>query len=118
MSELKPGLELDALVAEKVMEWHKPTEEEWKAAFTVIPLTLWQYQQLTLEHYSTDIAAAWKVVEHFDFTDVHVIWQDTTCQWSCRIGKDEFRSPDASSDESAAHAICLAALEAVGISIR
>lgn len=52
MSDLPAGRELDALVAEKVMG---------DTRFRQVPRAQWY---LVLDHYSTDIAAAWLVVEN------------------------------------------------------
>lgn len=54
---MEAGRELDALIAEKVMGWTRKGEgwcpPGWESTFM-------------LSAYSTDIAAAWQVVEHFD----------------------------------------------------
>jgi len=130
MNRYLPGRELDALVAEKVMGWHKPTKAEWAADFTVIPLTLWQYQQLTFEHYSTDIADAWKVVGYFtarhfeiDISIYPKMFNDTSDsnvnvhmlgRASARIRARYHRNTiGASTGETMPHALSLAALNAI-----
>lgn len=49
----KPGLELDALIAEIVMEWRRPTD----------PVLAVNEEWLRFFHPSTDISAAWRVVD-------------------------------------------------------
>lgn len=62
---MKPGRELDALVAEKVMGLPKPYETrpggDWvyNVQDSFVPVR-------TLKRYSTDISAAWEVVEKMD----------------------------------------------------
>jgi len=58
--ELKPGRELDALVAEKVMGYITHGQFREKNGVRVM-----------IDRYSTDIAAAWEVVEMFSYIDIH-----------------------------------------------
>lgn len=58
---------MDALVAEKVMGW-KPTESYWPSQSYRVkcwntPQSNVPLDMACLPHYSTDIAAAWQVVE-------------------------------------------------------
>lgn len=93
---MKPGRELDALIAEKVMRITKSGNTDPKP-------------------YSTDIAAAWEVVEKLKWEYWHVQlhhyqgnkygyvgWTFRMCQVDKEI--------EASSEVSAPHVICLAAL--------
>lgn len=105
MESLKPGRELDALIAEKVMGWKPPEfidgvslERRWKndrGEFDSLP------------RYSTDIAAAWEVVEKIGLIigKNGPVW-DAQDLWDLPV---YFASAD-----TAPHAICLAALKAVG----
>ena len=128
MTELNPGRELDALVAEKVMGW-KPymfpnpihgfgqPSELLMDAESAIELDL-------IPRYSTDIAAAWKVVEKVKL-NIITRYQD---KWLCtNVGSDfqfwceypnryENLNDDSYCElgDTAPHAICLAALRAVG----
>lgn len=119
---MKPGRELDALIAEKVMGipisefnflWDK-----WASGASMLSNSY---------HYSTDIAAAWEVVEKLRKLEhwnggklvVNIRQQDTLCegQWVVEVSPT-FRpthtlQPMGFSD-SAPHAICLAALKAGG----
>lgn len=117
INELKPGRELDALVAEKVMGWARiimadqawaDVSNNWHSDYmgtvggkrTVIPL------------FSTDIAAAWEVVEKFDD---YGVWRHEGQAKHHAEFKREFGKWKrwAAEGESASHAICLAALKAL-----
>lgn len=144
LDELKPGRELDALVAEKVMGLQVETDPlkyfsgaavaehvehfgKYRRVESIsggadIPL-FWK-----LPHYSTDISAAWEVVEWFrknkkalGFSfDVHWLdpdWRienyDTGYSGYLYRGWKEGQEFDVQSS-TFPHAICLAALKAVG----
>ncbi len=106
----KPGKELDALIAEKVMGLavekfmiNPPKPTGW------VKLKLdTNSKSFELPKYSTDISAAWEVVEKF----VPLSLDHTDGNWRCGIAKEgEVYHAGA---ESAPHAICIAALKAVG----
>lgn len=118
---------LDRLVAEKVMGWTVNKEQspyQWS-----VPLgqgllyECWDCTPATkAESFSTDIAAAWEMVEHLRKQTN----QDGSCRWLVsiidhqhkweavvhEIGMDDIACE---CDESAPTAICLAALRAVGM---
>lgn len=108
--DLKPGRELDALVAEKVMgEDLSPLGTLHGREIPYVP-----------PHYSTDIAAAWQVMEHitaqkrddfgwFDLRFVNDRWKATFITGAYYEARDHIEAP------TAPHAICLAALKAVGV---
>jgi hypothetical protein len=141
--EMKAGHELDASIAEKVMGWRllnkmtNPTtavaglppgiSDDGKVEFQPIP------------HYSTDIAAAWEVVEilreewDIKIDSYHgwgksynpdegpnkVPWKKLGKNWACSIRP--LKDPDHEEkvwntevEDTAPHAICLAALKAKG----
>lgn len=55
---MKPGRELDALIAEKVMRWNREHDE------CGLPPGVYGSDNIQpFPHYSTDISAAWEVVE-------------------------------------------------------
>lgn len=107
---MNPGRELDALIAEKVMgleivhlgEPSKPFVKNFTG--TSEPT-----------EYSTDIAAAWEVVERLKDSE-HAFGFELTqdqgelCEWLAYFGEGRFKAES----ETAPHAICLAALKAVG----
>jgi hypothetical protein len=104
---VKPGPELDALVAEKVLGWNP--------LCTGVP------------DFSTDIADAWQVVEWvWPLVDVgsgggtyrfQLQRSDAPGRpWVCELSTDpqgDFRTHKIGRGETAPHAICLAALRAV-----
>lgn len=106
---MKPGRELDALVAEKVMGW-KSVEHRFED-----PFHRWDgiapehgSHRFTVPDFSTDIAAAWEVVEKLN--DL-ILERDVTAEgtrYNVVIDGIETWA------ETAPHAICLAALKAVG----
>lgn len=117
MSELVAGRELDALIAEKVMGWHRSD-------------TLWRDSEDTACKYvneddsedaepgwefrpSTELDSAWQVVEHlkgerYFWLGWHV--RDRRFQWECRFAAPEQYAAFA---DTAPLAICRAALAAV-----
>lgn len=114
MTELKPGRELDALVAEKVMWWHKYEDSNPKATIRTIGDTedhkckfCGSFEGHDIKPYSTSIEAAWEVVEKLiesdDWVDFSLEYEPTF-KWSAN---------EIIYGETAPHAICLAALRAV-----
>ena len=99
---LKAGRELDALVAEKVMGLPGAAVGGW-------------YNPNLLDGpppYSTDIAAAWEVVEKLLELGWHVDIEDGWCV-IVYGGRDGKADSEMEVGETAPEAICLAALEAV-----
>ena len=134
--EMEAGRELDALVAEKVMKSHRWTETPpdydgkhgsdkilmpkdltWDEASPWLP-PRGPIGHINLHHYSTDIAAAWEVVEKIHsrgwFADF--CWRDDVCPgrvvWAIDFVTAAGKCVSADS-ESAPLAICRAALLAV-----
>lgn len=114
---MKPGRELDLLVAEKVMDenWWAIKQSEW----TPLLIDL----LVDLKPYSTDIGAAWEIVEKMKEEGEYAeyIWidysrtsatEDAPPFWECN-----FNHCVAQSTKSAPHAICLAALKCKGVGI-
>lgn len=121
---LNPGPELDALIAEKVMglePW--PIQIFSQKAFTAPRLHPGQFARpCESPSYSTDIAAAWKVVEKVDLFGYHVVpgWESygPVYRTLCKVKGEWMISDDRSLGwevraPTAPHAICLAALKAV-----
>jgi hypothetical protein len=126
VSKLDAGPELDALVAEKVMGWTKepsanpfpgPKSLPWN---WVAPHSTWgpgtpgKCYPTSVPKYSTDIAAAWEVVEklrdQFEGVVVDGIKLPGAPAWQC-IVMNESEKGEA---QTAPLAICRAALKAVG----
>lgn len=109
---LKPGRELDALVAEKVMGWKRSLTGFW------FPPDLHPNANIIgheIPHYSTDTGAAWEVVEKFPHFYLFrwIAGGPMPGQWECRFSDTDDGTKIVWAD-TAPHAICLAALKAVG----
>lgn len=126
---MNPGRELDALVAEKVMGWR-----HWESSYAVGPKPHWitpDGDSRVEWSPSTDIAAAWEVVDKLgsgamwmqrmshtgltsDSTEPELVEYTKAHgrhpNWRVKFGK---KGKWAFSDSSP-HAICLAALKAIG----
>jgi hypothetical protein len=109
--QIQPGRELDALIAEQIMEidvFYCPEEKDW----FVIDNRSNHTDERILE-YSTDITAAWDVIEHlkqmpaFNEIDLTVRSDGVTTEiwYGC-----EARSIET---ETVPYGICLAALDAL-----
>lgn len=135
-SEMKPGRELDALVAEKVMglvvdldnsKYFDGTQvatrkEDFGAIGEAVQTISGVYHprlSWPLPHYSTDIAAAWEVVERLSaenwIFDLLEGAHEGASPWRAHFMREGERSNGYG--DSAPHAICLAALKAVGVKI-
>lgn len=120
---IEPGRELDVLVAEKVMGWRAHTI--WGTDYEVgsgEPVRRICYAP----YYSTDIAAAWDVVQKMreDRRKVLVHWENgQTSAYNEEFWEVEISGPlrlDAAfraHADTAPHAICIAALRAVGVEV-
>lgn len=107
---MKPGRELDALVAENVFGIESTTISP-----TGIDVLVKKGTVRPIPHYSTNIAAAWEVVERFSYFTITQSKLDKElyhAEFKGRLG--EFFIAEG---ESAPHAICLAALKAVGVEL-
>jgi hypothetical protein len=129
---MEPGRELDRLIAEKVMGWspvkgdpssfENPSEfqDEWMSRHAGV----WQW----LPAYSTDIAAAWEVVEKlktipgkpeewgdgFDTPfEIRISWMPSFSEWQVAWSPAYWIYEHEASAATAPHAICLAALRVV-----
>lgn len=117
MSDLPAGRELDALVAEKVMGWRRlPDTPEWG-----VPPDYTTGGALGWRPYSTDIAAAWEVVEKLreGWLEVNLDCTAFNCANTVRCcvtkqGQQHPPFPLYADAKTAPLAICRAALRAVG----
>lgn len=117
LDNLKPGRELDVLVAEKVIGWRweglwiiSPNEQRWE-------ISTREALDFAVPRFSADIAAAWEVVEKLE-KDIQITKQRRPCTeisdqeetwyYAFIVNGDGFKA------ETAPHAICLAALKALG----
>lgn len=125
---MRPGQELDILIAKKVMKLSVGSEtftnKNWTAPHTHTYYSIgkpsWHdnqgemYLSNPLPNYSTDITAAWEIINKLPYlvtlttnNPYHPTTPET--EWFCSF-QEEYEAEG----ESAAHAICLAALKAIG----
>jgi hypothetical protein len=118
---MEPGLELDALIAEKIMEYSYGEHLGLKRK-------VWKYPDGVLvggrdwcyfpPEYSASIEAAWELVDKFNVGEDEMFkieFYGFRKKYEClisKVGKDGNVYDGTGSSESAAHAICLAALGA------
>lgn len=124
MSEPKPGRELDSLIAEKVFGRSVVTYRNgdiWRVMLNTILNDGWKYIDIgtgilkNIPPYSTNIAAAWEVVEKLRSERMMVsIVSDEDGGWNVEMWDYNNRQSKEVFSETAPHAICLAALKAVG----
>jgi hypothetical protein len=113
---MKPGRELDALIAEKVMGLviHHKRRDEWNDGDSLFYVYYVEDEE-HIEHvpkYSTDISAAWEVVKKLrDLGYRPILMPDWGEDWECQIYREAERIVDSPWCETAPHAICLAALK-------
>jgi hypothetical protein len=101
---------IDALVAEHVMGWWLAKDEDGEWCF--MDGADFVCFNFDVPHYSTDIAAAWEVVEKMGHVGLN--WDDTTnspARWQCIMERGEYYA------DTAPMAICLAALKAKGVDV-
>lgn len=114
---MKPGIELDALVAEKVMELKnvtKLTEPGFNEYFGASQGDYIYSSGYIVPKYSTDIAAAWDVMEKLASFGFEVtIIKDNSSYIRCiiKMEEDSMIFPAL----AASHAICLAALKVIAM---
>jgi hypothetical protein len=125
---MKPGQDLDILVAEKVMG--RSDLCKCKGNVPLVPSSIFQREpicarcnKLLPDHYSTDIAAAWQLIEKMPLlARMSILSPGATVspgqyngsEYMVRVYVDSAKSPITSFAATAPHAICLAALKAVG----
>lgn len=111
IDELQAGRELDALIATRIFNQSPPdgfaqSGHEWRRVHQVSIDTYFVVESWP-ERYSTDIAAAWKVVEQIEKTIY--LYRIKSGRWKFRIGS-YLATVEA---DTAPLAICRAALKAV-----
>lgn len=116
---MEAGRELDALIAEKVMALAVIDYGEGCLYFVAEPGTCGQAcrnHTHMLPHFSEDFIAAFKVVENLrrDFAfELEIIPHDQA-KWLCTFTDIAHRRKFYGEERTGPHAICLAALKAVG----
>lgn len=112
--DMETGRELDAEVAEKVMGWyqrvlaspHPRSQKNWYRPGSRHPVVL--------PGFSTDIAAAWLVVNHLYHSglwDITIRISPVSRRWVCSLDAPNRTVSIGSSDNTAPLAICHAALK-------
>lgn len=134
---MNPGRELDALIAEKVMGWEWYSKEKLNELGyntnknLLLPSNIgqadgngWCAIESHISPYSTDISAAWEVVEKFSRKNGRsgggpIINISHDGNWHCDFGGGDgtLGSGAVAQSETAPHAICLAALKACGVEL-
>ncbi len=118
---MKAGRELDALVAEKVMGWK--VLSHWDADGGIKHLVdhnQCEVRPAEFKPYSTDISAAWEVVEKLQSEGFHACvhrYVQKNPHWGAQFDKEDLDvicGPTQGAAPTAPHAICLAALKTVG----
>jgi hypothetical protein len=116
IDELQAGPDLDRLVAERVMNWKPPEPSGERIAYDGGP-PLDERSPYRIKPYSTDIAAAWEVLERlYHLADFMRLERDKT-EWSCTWwlgGSKIWHRDHRATANTAPLAICRAALKVVG----
>jgi hypothetical protein len=112
-----PGRDLDVLVATKVMGWVRL--DDGVDPHTSEPFERWRRSDGSkysgIPSYSTSIEAAWEVVEKLHLS---LVWNDEGWEVYTEdqvVDHELEHGGFAARERSAPHAICLAALKAVGV---
>ncbi len=124
---MKPGIELDTLVAEKVLNWSQKIINKGAIASEneIIPWGVLEWsnengEQTTLPAFSTNISDAWQIVEHLQnlgyFFSLKMIESRVNCFFQNSAGK-KFESGLYEEGVTTPEAICLAALKIKGVEI-
>ena len=119
---MEPGPELDALVAEKVMGWEQRHPKHWaECAGTGGLGDSFEYRRSQAEWSpSTSIADAWEVVENIKHPHRRSVFVGFDCAiltegpYQCCVNEPDGLCVASAWADTAPHAICLAALKAVG----
>jgi hypothetical protein len=119
---MEAGQELDALVAEKVMGWTNLFPVDTHAILGSRTGINARGNRHQLPSYSTDIAAAWAVVEKLMMQDIWIAmcpysFHAQPVGWFVEYFIDKDKKGGEIEAATAPLAICLAALKAVGYSL-
>lgn len=105
------GRALDAEIARRVFGYFDVGEFEGQLVHGEYNMNGWP---MPTPHYSTDIAAAWTVVEAMQARDLRVVLDSPLGGWECMTELDNWFHVERA--DTAPLAICLAALQAVDVS--
>jgi hypothetical protein len=101
---MEPGLELDRIIAKKVLGWHQESSVGGNRDWWLDS----DGSEIYLNRFSTDIRAAWDLAEKMRLCVIP--WKDG---WTAFKQGHIFIDGEKNSASTAAHAICLAALNTV-----
>ncbi len=115
---MKAGKQLDALIAERIMgllvrpahDMEFTSEREWAYEGNFVITSPEGYSPSLCPSFSTDIAAAWQVIEKLTDYDPQLTqwgYEDGSVGWMCDFEGTEAHAP------TVALAICLAALKVI-----
>jgi len=112
---MKAGRELDALVAEKIFELYSFYEGP-ELLYVKKKPSKDRQTHYEVPNYSTDISAAWEVVEKLNYLSFNISRENCA---GVRYDANVYDDPEMEDQinitaDTAPHAICLAALKAVG----
>jgi hypothetical protein len=124
---MEAGPKLDALIAENVMGWKRQENIAWRTPHVYLYVDHNGHIRLPEEvpHYSTDISAAWQVVEAIErrgwFVEVGLCnaeYGPKKRAW-CQVGVygDNGAYVGEAYEDTAPLATCLAALRAIGVEV-
>lgn len=117
---MNPGRELDALIAQKVMGFKIRKYIAKDNHYTRIELS--DFLSIELPYYSTKIEDAWEVVQkitEMQHLEPEISINHTRIGWFVRLFKPIAKlAYEVTAIDTAPHAICLAALKAVGYAIK
>lgn len=109
---LKPGRELDALIARRVMGLETGHDGNEPIVIERGTPTSTLVAHCSCPHYSSDVADAWALVSHLQPTWTIILqWDDDEQTWTVEL--DDFeRPPIGAIADTFPYALCLAALDA------
>lgn len=110
---LSAGIEMDALIAEKVMGWHSyPKDYYWYDKDNKPMRLRWFDSESLADEFepSTDIAAAWEVVEKLESDNLCMTILNDGSRWSVFIYNEHKVTMAYANADTAPLAICRAAL--------
>jgi hypothetical protein len=113
--ELEPGRELDALVWQALNGQEVNVLKCRYVGGDIQPHAGYPAGHISPPHYSTDIAAAWEVVEKMleAYSGVEIYLENERCEVHCDGARDEWDDLVYIRGDTAPHAICIAALKAM-----
>lgn len=101
---MKPGRELDAFIAEKVMAWVR-YGDSWATEKSLNA----RIRRIKSWRPSTDISDAWEVMEKFRFWGPQIWWNCGAQKYEVEFCKGPLQElTDFAVSDTAPHAICLA----------